>query len=331
MNLFPDDFYTVGRTSALGGLGAAVSAEDWLRVTGSPITQFTQDEIDADAARVTAVAAQLKAQAAADTAYNAVIAARNAAAPAAAAALVFDDTGRATDASVARANAIQTAAAAPAQAKLEQAQQAVAKAAAVTQAVLNAPVTSTVLPPPFVSDADIAAAAHSLLMQGLGINDVVVALVKQFGINNARAMPIANAEYAKVYTQASQPTIQPRPVSPPPPVVPPVFPPPAQVSPDFALQPIYTKQYPLPTINRAAKGFLVGYGPDDAPITQPFDLKAGDPIPANWQEDYAFSTQPATVLPTTPAPVTPTPTQPGAAAGIAPLLLAAAAAYFLGS
>ena len=81
------------------------------------------------------------------------------------------------------------------------------------------------------------------------------------------------------------------------------------------VKPTYSKKFPQPTATKAMKGFLWGEGPSDIPWQCPFDLKAGDPIPDNWEEDKFVTVEPVT--PTTP--------------GVAPLLLAVAAAYFLGS
>lgn len=91
------------------------------------------------------------------------------------------------------------------------------------------------------------------------------------------------------------------------------------------VRPVYSRKLPLPTIDHDAIGFLYGQGPTDIPWQCPFNLKKGDAIPLNWQEDFEATTQPVVVRPVTP--VAPT----GGAGGVGTLILAAAAAYLLGS
>jgi len=198
MNLFVQEFDEIGNRSGLGGLGVVTDA-DLLKYVGSPRSQLTGDEIAEWTPIIEAAKIRTAAEEKANAAYDAFIAARIAAAPAAAAALVYDSTGRATDASVAVSQAVQQQAAASQYAALQAAeavfQQAQAKEIAVVNAVITTPVTAI----PTYTDAQIAKAAYDMYMSGLQVNQVTGNLMNQFQITGQRAMAIANEQYYKAY------------------------------------------------------------------------------------------------------------------------------------
>jgi hypothetical protein len=203
MNLFTQEFSEIGYRPGhggfgLGGLGVVTDA-DLLKYVGSPRSQLTGDEIAQWTPIIEAAKIRTAAEEKANAAYDAFIAARIAAAPAAAAALVYDSTGRATDASVAVSQAIQQQAAAPQYAALQAAEavfdQAQAKEIAVVNAVINTPVTAI----PTYTDAQIAKAAYDMYMSGLQVNQVTGNLMNQFQISGQKAMAIANEQFYKAY------------------------------------------------------------------------------------------------------------------------------------
>jgi len=203
MNLFTQEFSEIGYRPGhggfgLGGLGVVTDA-DLLKYVGIPRNMLTGDELAEWTPIIEAAKIRAAAEEKANAAYDAFIAARIAAAPAAAAALVYDSTGRATDASVAVSQAIQQQAAAPQYAALQAAEavfdQAQAKEIAVVNAVINTPVTAI----PTYTDAQIAKAAYDMYMSGLQVNQVTGNLMNQFQISGQRAMAIANEQYYKAY------------------------------------------------------------------------------------------------------------------------------------
>lgn len=197
MNLFVQEFDEIGNRSGLGGLGVVTDA-DLLKYVGSPRSQLTGDEIAEWTPIIEAAKIRTAAEEKANAAYDAFIAARIAAAPAAAAALVYDSTGRATDASVAVSQAVQQQAAAPQYAALQAAEAAFETAQAREVAVVNAVITPVTLIPTY-TDAQIAKAAYDMYMSGLQVNQVTGNLMNQFQISGQRAMAIANEQYYKAY------------------------------------------------------------------------------------------------------------------------------------
>ena len=196
MNLFTQEFSEIGNRSGLGGLGVVTDA-DLLKYVGSPRSQLTGDEIAEWTPIIEAAKIRTAAEEKANAAYDAVIAARQAAYPAAMAALVYDVTGRVTDSSAAVANAIQTQAAAPQYAALQAAETAFQAAQAREIAVVNA--VAPVIAIPTYTDAQISKAAYDMYMSGLQVNQVTGNLMNQFQISGQRAMAIANEQYFKAY------------------------------------------------------------------------------------------------------------------------------------
>jgi len=211
MNLFSQEFSEIGNSPNLGGLGAVTDA-DLLKYFGLPRSMMTDEEYAINAAIAEAAKQSDAAQARADAAYEAVVAARAAAYPAAAAALVFDSTGRATETSIRNANDIQTAAAATQTAAFNAAEIAAQAAAAREIAVVNQVSTPVVSQNQIVTytDEQIAAAARNMYFSGLMPSTVIVDLKNQFNISNERATRIANAEFYKAYPgTGAQTVIQP--------------------------------------------------------------------------------------------------------------------------
>jgi len=218
MNLFSQEFSEIGNSPNLGGLGAVTDA-DLVKYFGLPRSMMTDEEYAINAAIAEAAKQSDAAQAKADAAYDAIVAARNAAYPAAYAALVFDSTGRATETSIRNANDIQTQAAATQTAAYNAAEIAAQAAAAREIAVVNQvtaqaaavslPVVTQIQTITY-TDAQIATAAHDMYMSGLQPSQVIVNLKRQFNISNERAMAIANSEFNKAYPgTGAQTSIQP--------------------------------------------------------------------------------------------------------------------------
>jgi hypothetical protein len=197
MNLFSQEFSEIGNRSGLGGLGVVTDA-DLIKYVGIPRNMLTGDELAEWTPIIEAAKIRTAAEEKANAAYDAFIAARIAAAPAAAAALVYDSTGRATDASVAVSQAVQQQAAAPQYAALQAAEAAFETAQAREVAVVNAVITPVTLIPTY-TDAQIAKAAYDMYMSGLQVNQVTGNLMNQFQISGQRAMAIANEQYYKAY------------------------------------------------------------------------------------------------------------------------------------
>jgi hypothetical protein len=117
-----------GQLHGLRGLGAAPSEAE-IKTAGATFGLDPDDPSQRNL--IISEIEKRKVQKAADDAYDAWIAARNAAAPAALAILQYDSTGRATDASIQAANAFQAQQAAPQEAAFVAAEQ---KVEAVVQA-----------------------------------------------------------------------------------------------------------------------------------------------------------------------------------------------------
>lgn len=196
MNLFTQEFSEIGNRSGLSGLGVVTDA-DLIKYVGIPRNMLTGDELAEWTPIIEAAKVRAAAEEKANAAYDAFIAARNAAAPAAAAALVFDVTGRATDSSVSASQAIQQQAAAPQYAALQAAEAVFQTAQAREIAVVNA--VTPVIAIPSYTDAQIAKAAYDMYMSGLQVNQVTGNLMNQFQISGQRAMSIANEQFYKAY------------------------------------------------------------------------------------------------------------------------------------
>jgi len=201
MNLFTQEFSEIGYrpghgSFGLGGLGVVTDA-DLIKYVGIPRNMLTGDELAEWTPIIEAAKVRAAAEEKANAAYDAVVAARQAAYPAAVAALVYDVTGRVTDSSAAVANAIQTQAAAPQYAALQAAETAFQAAQAREIAVVNA--VAPVIAIPTYTDAQIAKAAYDMYMSGLQVNQVTGNLMNQFQISGQRAMAIANEQYFKAY------------------------------------------------------------------------------------------------------------------------------------
>ena len=203
MNLFTQEFSEIGYRPGHGGFGlsglGAVTDADLIKYTGIQRNMLTGDELAEWTPIIEAAKVRDAAQAKADAAYDAYIAARNSAYPAAVAALVFDSSGRATDTSVAQANAIQAQAASTQYAALQAAEIVAQQAAAREIAVVNQVDTPVITVIPTYTDEQIAKAAYDMYMQGLQPNQVILNLRNQFQISNERAMAIGNAQYYKAY------------------------------------------------------------------------------------------------------------------------------------
>ena len=202
MNLFTQEFSEIGYRPGhggfgLGGLGVVTDA-DLIKYVGIPRNMLTGDELAEWTPIIEAAKIRTAAEEKANAAYDAFIAARIAAAPAAAAALVYDATGRATDSSVAVSQAIQQQAAAPQYAALQAAEAVFDAAQAREIAVVNAVITPVTAIPTY-TDAQIAKAAYDMYMSGLQVNQVTGNLMNQFQISGQRAMAIANEQYFKAY------------------------------------------------------------------------------------------------------------------------------------
>ena len=203
MNLFTQEFSEIGYrpghgSFGLGGLGVVTDA-DLIKYVGIPRNMLTGDELAEWTPIIEAAKIRAAAEEKANAAYDAFIAARNAAAPAAAAALVFDITGRATDSSVAASQAIQQQAAAPQYAALQAAEAVFDAAQAREIAVINQIDTQVITAIPTYTDEQIAKAAYDMYMSGLQPNQVIINLKNQFQISNERATAIGNAQYYKAY------------------------------------------------------------------------------------------------------------------------------------
>lgn len=214
MNLFSQEFSEIGYkpghgSFGLSGLGVVTDA-DLIKYVGIPRNMLTGDELAEWTPIIEAAKVRAAAEEKANAAYDAYIAARIAAAPAASAALVYDGNGRATDESVARANAIQAQAAAPQYAALQTAENVFQTAQAREIAVVNQVDTPVITVIPTYTDEQIAKAAYNMYMQGLQPNEVTLNLRNQFQISNERAMAIGNAQYYKAYPgTGAQTAIQP--------------------------------------------------------------------------------------------------------------------------
>jgi hypothetical protein len=209
MNLFTQEFSEIGNRSGLSGLGVVTDA-DLIKYVGIPRNMLTGDELAEWTPIIEAAKVRAAAEEKANAAYDAFIVARNAAAPAAAAALVFDVTGRATDSSVAASQAIQQQAAAPQYAALQAAEAVFDAAQAREIAVVNQVDTPVITVIPTYTDEQIAKAAYDMYMSGLQPNQVILNLRNQFQISNERAMAIGNAQYYKAYPgTGAQTAIQP--------------------------------------------------------------------------------------------------------------------------
>ena len=203
MNLFTQEFSEIGFRPGHGGFGlnglGVVNDADLIKYVGIPRNMLTGDELAEWTPIIEAAKVRAAAEEKANAAYDAYIAARIAAAPAASAALVYDGNGRATDDSVARANAIQQQAAASQYAVLQAAEATFQTAQAREIAVVNQVDTPVITVIPTYTDEQIAKAAYNMYMQGLQPNQVILNLRNQFQISNDRAMAIGNAQYYKAY------------------------------------------------------------------------------------------------------------------------------------
>ncbi len=149
----------------------------------------------------TAIALRHTAQKNADEEYAAYIAARVETAPEAQALLVFDANGRATDESVAAANAYHNAVTADELAAVNAAQANVeATRAAVEQFIANN--VNLVQEKPTYTDVEIASIVQDELMnKGNTPGGTVALLVNQYGIENDRANRVVNAEFSVIATE----------------------------------------------------------------------------------------------------------------------------------
>lgn len=147
---------------------------------------------------------RLTAQKKTDEEYAAYIAARAAAAPDAAALLVFDENGRATDESVQAANDYQNTVTADAYAKVTAAQQNYQQTVASIQADAekSAAAAAAAATPPSYTDAELARIIDLRLVEMAQTpGEVVTYLVNTMRVDAQRANALVNAQFATLQTE----------------------------------------------------------------------------------------------------------------------------------
>jgi hypothetical protein len=257
---------------------------------------------------------RLTAQKKTDDEYAAYIAARAAAAPDAAALLVFDANGRATDESVQAANDYQNAVTADEYAKVTAAQQQYEQTVAAAAAAATAAAAAAT--PPTYTDAELAVVIEQRLIDLAQLpGEVVAYLVNTMKVDAQRANALVNAQFATLQTEYMA----------------------AQTAKREAAE-AQARQAQQAAIDaeaaRQAKA-VADYLAKEAQDARAELAKAQAATKAAIDELLKSKTTTPTVTPLpgdiTKLPVITTPPTTPAAGGLGPLLLAVAAAYVLGA
>jgi len=257
---------------------------------------------------------RLTAQKKTDDEYAAYIAARAAAAPDAAALLVFDANGRATDESVQAANDYQNAVTADEYAKVTAAQQQYEQTVAAAAAAATAAAAAAT--PPTYTDAELAMVIEQRLIDLAQLpGEVVAYLVNTMKVDAQRANALVNAQFATLQTEYIA----------------------AQTAKREAAE-AQARQAQQAAIDaeaaRQAKA-VADYLAKEAQDARAELAKAQAATKAAIDELLKSKTTTPTVTPLpgdiTKLPVITTPPTTPAAGGLGPLLLAVAAAYVLGA